>query len=141
MLSLEPDEASQMAIYNEILSETGAASALPRSSPARYVAIGATPEKARETADRQLSLLIERQTAMAAARGAAAPSAGREQRLARQFIAGTPEQCIEQIEALRARLGVSSLRCVFNGNGSLDNETAVAAMTLFAGEVLPVVSR
>ncbi len=29
------------------------------------------------------------------------------------------------------------LRCIFNGNGALDNATALAGMALFAAEVLP----
>lgn len=65
----------------------------------------------------------------------------RDQFLRDQAIAGTPEQCIEQIAALAREPGTGHFCCVFNGNGVLDAETALRGTTLFAREVLPVCAR
>ena len=61
----------------------------------------------------------------------------REAVLRDQFVHGTPEDCIAQIRRLADGTGIRHLRCIFNGNGVLSNETALIAMRLFAREVLP----
>ena len=65
----------------------------------------------------------------------------REQLLREQAIAGVPERCIEQIAALVRASGVEGLRCYFNGNGALPDETAMPGMELFAREVVPALRR
>ncbi|RVV97192.1 hypothetical protein EKE94_14315 [Mesobaculum littorinae] len=57
--------------------------------------------------------------------------------LADYAIAGTPDACRQQIEALIARTGCCNLRCLFSANGLIPIAEAEAAMALFAAEVMP----
>ena len=140
LLSLEPPEARQLAIYREELARAGKPGALARSSLSRYVCVGATQAEAAERVDELLPRLYRRRLAFAAARGVApsdVPSLDRDAVLRDQVIHGDPEACHAAIVGLRETSGIGALRCVFNGNGVLDNGAALAGMELFAAEVLP----
>ncbi len=76
---------------------------------------------------------------MALTRGVPAAPLDRDKVLTEQVVWGDPEQCAGQIEALRGSTGAGAMRCVFNGNGVLDNDAALAGMRLFAQAVLPAV--
>lgn len=144
LLSLEPPEARQLAIYRDELARSGRPGALARSSLSRYVCIGATRAEAVQRIDELLPRLYRRRLAFAAARGVApneVPPLDREAVLRDQVIHGDPEACHAAIVGLRETSGIGALRCVFNGNGVLDNGTALAGMELFAREVLPALRR
>lgn len=140
LLSLEPPETTQLARVREALAGASAPAALQRSSIARYICIASD----RARCDTILSGLWERlQTRrrhFARKRGedpARIPPLDPERMLREQFIHGSPEDCIAQLQALRAHSSFHHLRCVFNANGQLDNRSALAAMKLFADEVIP----
>lgn len=137
LLSLEPPELRQLAVYADVLAETGAASALSRSSLCRYVCVGRDAAQAEAAVDHLLSRRQTARDAAARARGVAGVPLDRAKVLAEQVIWGDPAQCVAQIGALRQTRGTGELRCVFNGNGVLDNDTALAGMRLFAETVLP----
>lgn len=137
LLSLEPPEARQLTTHAEIVVETGSASARHRSSLSRYVCVGRNAAEAEAAVDRLLSRRQFAREKMAKARGMPITPLDRGKVLREQVVWGDPEQCRTQIEALHAALGVGQLRCVFNGNGVLDNNEALASMRLFAGTVLP----
>lgn len=139
LLSLEPPELRQLSLYAEVLAETGAPSALGRSSLCRYVCIGRDRTSAVAEVDDFLSKRQVARDASALARGIANTPLDRDKVLAEQVIWGDPEQCAAQIAALRQTRGAGELRCVFNGNGVLDNDMALASMRLFAETVLPEV--
>lgn len=165
LLSLEPPEAAQLAqvqqwvqaaptgahVHAHAHTDTGASDSrdaridaaravLAASSLSRYVCIGAT----RAEVDAQLAALWPRLHArrvfFAARRGVPAhqvPAVDTAQALRTQFIHGTPAQCHAQITQLAQASGIGALRCVFNANGLLPPEQALAGMRLFAREVLP----
>lgn len=140
LLSLEPPEERQLAIYRALVARSGKPGALARSSLARYVAIGPSRAAAEAALDGLLDALHTRRIHFAALRGVAPEAVVRPDRetiLRTQFIHGDPDDCLAQIRALQATTGIGALRCVFNGNGVLPNEAALAAMRLFAAEVLP----
>lgn len=139
LLSLEPPEGRQLATYDAVLAETGAASAIARSSLCRYLCIGRDMAGAQAAVD---DLLARRQTtrdASAKARGAEPTPFDRDKIMSEQMIWGDPKQCIAQIAALRQTRGTGELRLVFNGNGVIDNDSAISGMRLFAEAVLPAV--
>lgn len=139
LLSLEPPELRQLANYAEVLAETGARSAIDRSSLCRYVCIGRDLDAAQAAVDDLLARRQVSRDASARARGVAGVPLDRDKVLAEQVIWGDPDQCATQIRALRQTSGAGALRCVFNGNGVLDNDAALAGMRLFARTVLPAV--
>lgn len=144
LLSLEPPEERQLAIYRALVTRSGKPCALARSSLARYVAIGPTRSAAEAALDDLLDALHTRRIHFAGLRGVppeAVVRPDRETILRTQFIHGAPEDCLTQIHALRETTGIGALRCVFNGNGVLSNAAALAAMRLFAAEVLPGLHR
>jgi alkanesulfonate monooxygenase SsuD/methylene tetrahydromethanopterin reductase-like flavin-dependent oxidoreductase (luciferase family) len=51
--------------------------------------------------------------------------------------AGSPENCIHQLQNLARTTGITHVRCVFIGNGELTPSATLGAMELFAAEVLP----
>jgi alkanesulfonate monooxygenase SsuD/methylene tetrahydromethanopterin reductase-like flavin-dependent oxidoreductase (luciferase family) len=141
LLSLEPPEARQLGPWRELVRAHGKPEDLWPSSLTRYVCIGETDEAAQQAVDDLLPRIYQRRVELAARRGTPADQVearSRESFLAEQAIAGTPEQCIAQIERLVEDPGAGHLRAVFNGNGVLDDETALRGMELFAREVLPV---
>ena len=143
LLSLEPPELRQLAVYAEALveagAEAGAPGALSRSSLCRYVCIGRDMASAVEAVDDFLARRQVARDASALARGVQNPPLDRDRVLSEQVIWGDPEQCVAQIAALRQTRGTGELRCVFNGNGVLTNDEALAGMRLFAQTVLPAV--
>nr|WP_282571877.1 LLM class flavin-dependent oxidoreductase [Roseomonas acroporae] len=144
LLSLEPPEGRQLALYRTLLAERGGEGALGRSSLARYVCIGRDAAEARARLERLLPGLDRRRRHFAALRGTppdAVPPADPARFLREQAICGDPEACHAQIRALLAGTGIGALRCVFNGNGVLDDGEALAGMALFAREVLPALRK
>lgn len=131
LLSLEPPEGRQLGVYRDLLATSGRSGALERSSLSRYVCIGATAQ----AAEGLLDTLLTRRRDRRLARGLP-PDDGIMFRRD-QVVFGDPDMCIRQIKALAAGTGIMGLRCIFNGNGVLDNTTALAGMALFAGAVLP----
>lgn len=146
LLSLEPPETTQLERLAHCAQRQvrDARPLLARSSLARYVCIGANAAQVQQQLEGLWEKLHARRVYFAARRGVAAadvPPVDQAKELREQFIHGTPEQCHAQILALRERLGLRSLRCIFNANGLWSNDAALAAMQLFAQEVLPALHR
>ncbi|WP_293423313.1 LLM class flavin-dependent oxidoreductase [Phreatobacter sp.] len=140
LLSLEPPEGRQLAIYRSLLERSGRHGALGRSTLARYVNVAPNAAAAEAALDGLLDALHVRRLHFAALRGEKPEHVKRPDRetvLRDQFVHGTPEACVAQIRRLADGTGIRHLRCIFNGNGVLSNATTLAAMRLFAGEVLP----
>lgn len=140
LLSLDPPEGAQLETYRTILAETGAPSRLRESSLSRYVCVAPTKAGAMAKLDALLPRMHERRLASARAAGRATGQIVQQYRqtvMARQVIAGAPEDCVRQLAALRANTGIDAVRLVFNGNGIIDTATALADMQLFAAEALP----
>jgi alkanesulfonate monooxygenase SsuD/methylene tetrahydromethanopterin reductase-like flavin-dependent oxidoreductase (luciferase family) len=143
LLSLEPPEGRQLAIYRSLVERSGRRSALGRSTLARYVNIAPNTAAAEAALDSLFDALHVRRLHFAALRGEKPENVKRPDRstvLRDQFIHGTPEACMVQIQALAAATGIRHLRCIFNGNGVLTNEAALTSMRLFAREVMPAFS-
>ncbi|RYY91957.1 MAG: LLM class flavin-dependent oxidoreductase [Comamonadaceae bacterium] len=139
LLSLEPPEGGQLAHAHDWL-QGRASAALQRSSIARYVCVAADATGCKAILQPLWQKLQARRTHFALQRGVPpgdVPCIDPERMLREQFICGTPEQCFDQLQALRARTGLHHIRCVFNANGQLDNAQALAGMRLFAQQVLP----
>ncbi|MCD2513994.1 LLM class flavin-dependent oxidoreductase [Comamonas endophytica] len=146
LLSLEPPEGAQLKRLAEVARQQGgdAQALLARSSLARYVCIGPSAAQVRQQLEGLWERLYARRMHFAGKRGVApagVPPIDRQKVLREQFIHGTPEQCHAQIRALQSATGIGSLRCVFNANGLWSNQAALAAMQLFAQEVLPALQR
>ncbi|MBI2760377.1 MAG: LLM class flavin-dependent oxidoreductase [Chloroflexi bacterium] len=140
LLSLEPPEARQLDAARAVCAAIGRPYDPSPYSLTRYVCIGATSAEAEAAVDTLLPLLHRRRQWFAARRGEdpdALPVRPRGQVLREQVIAGTPDACIRRITELADEPGTGHLRCVFNGNGVLENDTALRAMNLFARDVLP----
>lgn len=141
LLSLEPPEGAQLAVYRRLAEATGLPMALARSQLSRYVVVEPSREAAEAAVDGMLAGLDARRRHFARIQGRAAPALDRTQLLAERFVWGDPEQCRAQIAALASSLGIRALRCIFNGNGVLPPDTALAGMRLFAREVMPHLRR
>ncbi|PWK65699.1 LLM class flavin-dependent oxidoreductase [Aminobacter sp. AP02] len=144
LLSLDPPEAAQIATYRGIIEEEGHGCRLQASSLSRYVCIARTTALAMAKLDELIPRLHERR--LKSARAAGRPTdqillPDRQTAMSRQIIAGSPEDCVAQLNALAESTGIEAVRLVFNGNGILDMQAAIADMELFAGEVLPVLVR
>lgn len=140
LLSLDPPEGAQLATYREILAETGDPCRLQGSSLSRYVCIAPTTAQAMAKLDDLVPKLFERR--LASARAAGRPidqivMPDRQTAMARQVIAGSPDDCARQLLALQTSTGINAIRLVFNGNGILATAAALSDMELFAREVLP----
>jgi len=140
LLSLEPAEARQLALYRAVISAQGLRDDHTAFSVSRYICIAASRREADSLVDKMLpDLQKRRQHSSVMRRQAYDESADtRAQFVREQAIVGTPDDCIRQLRHLRMEKGFRHLRCVFNGSGLLDNRTALAGMELFAREVLPV---
>ena len=139
LLSLEPPEERQLT-HLDALAGNAAPGLRARSSLARYVCIGSSAQDVADQLNALWPRLYERRLFFAAKRGVPAHEVAPidvARTLREQFIYGDPAACHAQIAALRERTGIPSLRCVFNANGMLSNEAALAGMQLFAQEVLP----
>jgi alkanesulfonate monooxygenase SsuD/methylene tetrahydromethanopterin reductase-like flavin-dependent oxidoreductase (luciferase family) len=140
LLSLEPPEERQLALYREVVAELDVPYDVSRFSATRHVCVAPTAAAAGELLDTLLPRLHQRRLRFAAQRGQPLDeieSRSRDVVLREQAIVGTPADCVAQIERLARVHGYGHLRCVFNGNGTLDDATTLAGMTLFAREVLP----
>lgn len=140
LLSLDPPEAGQLATYQAILDEEGHASRLRASQLSRYVCIAPTTALAMAKLDELVPRLFERRLASAKAAGRPTDQivmSDRQTAMARQVIAGSPDDCLAQLKALATDTGIDAVRLVFNGNGIVDMAAAIADMELFGREVLP----
>lgn len=142
LLSLEPPEGRQLQVQAQLAAESGSRYDVSAWSLARYVCIGRTRAEAAARVDDLLPKLHARRQRFAALRGEPATGIAprsRESFLREQAIAGTPDECIAQIQEIARTIGTTHLRGVFNGNGVLDDNTALHDMALFAQDVLPAV--
>lgn len=140
LLSLDPPEGAQLATYHTILAEEGHACRLQASSLSRYVCIAATTAQAMAKLDAFIPRLYERRIASARAAGRRADQIvmpDRQTAMARQIIAGSPDDCVAQLTTLQSGTGINAARLVFNGNGIVDMSAAIADMELFGRAVLP----
>jgi len=143
LLSLEPPETTQLGHVAQILQRRPS-TLLQRSSLARYVCIGTNAAHVKAQLDTLWSKFQARRNYFSAQRGVPpdqVPRIDPERMLREQFIHGDPQQCHAQIIALHEHSGIGALRCIFNANGLLDNAQALATMTLFSREVLPLCAR
>lgn len=141
LLSLDPPEGAQLATYGAILAEQGHDCRLQASSLSRYVCIAPTTAQAMAKLDDLMPRLFQRRLASARAAGRPIDQIVLQDRhtaMARQVIAGSPEDCAAQLASLASSTGIGAVRLVFNGNGILATLPALRDMELFAGEVLPV---
>ena len=139
LLSLEPNEDRQIAVFRQAIAEADAGpEPLAASSLSRYVITAPSQAAADAMLDRLTKALNRRRAARATDRGQPPPAPrDRAEMLAGYAIAGTPEACRAQIRSLVARTGCRNLRALFSANGLIPLADAEAAMTLFAQEVLP----
>ncbi|MDR7222202.1 LLM class flavin-dependent oxidoreductase [Aminobacter aminovorans] len=140
LLSLDPPEVGQLATYKAIREEEGYACCLRASQLSRYVCIAPTTAQAMGKLDELVPRLFERRVASAKAAGRSTDQIvmpDRQTAMARQVIAGSPDDCVTQLEALATSTGIDAVRLVFNGNGIVDMPAATADMELFGREVLP----
>ncbi|MBB6468315.1 alkanesulfonate monooxygenase SsuD/methylene tetrahydromethanopterin reductase-like flavin-dependent oxidoreductase (luciferase family) [Aminobacter lissarensis] len=140
LLSLDPPEGGQLATYRAILGEESHACRLRASQLSRYVCIAPTTAQAMARLDDLVPRLFERR--MASAKAAGRPTdqivmPDRQTAMARQVIAGAPDDCVAQLKALATSTGIEAVRLVFNGNGIVEMPAAIADMALFGREVLP----
>ncbi|WP_203531242.1 LLM class flavin-dependent oxidoreductase [Pseudoroseicyclus tamaricis] len=136
LLSLEPSETRQIGPFTAALG--GDRAPLRASSLSRYIVIHGDAAVAEEKLQALLALLNKRRADWAAARGEAPPPPRtRTEMLEGHAIAGTPEACAAQIEALTARTGVHSIRLFPSANGALPLAEAERTIELFAQTVLP----
>ncbi|WP_439572066.1 LLM class flavin-dependent oxidoreductase [Phreatobacter sp.] len=140
LLSLEPPEGRQLALYRDLAAAKSRPLALSRSSLSRYVVIDATRQRAEARLDTLLAGLENRRRHFARAQGRPDPApVDRATLLAERFVWGDPADCRRQIQTLERETGIGQLRCVFNGNGVLPTAVALEGMRLFATEVLGTV--
>lgn len=139
LLSLEPNEARQLPVLKTQIARLGASAMLLRtSSLSRYVICAGTDRQAIDTLDDLTKRLNARRAALARQRGHPEPEPRDRQIMQTDYaIAGTPEACLAQMQALFASTGPQSIRCLFSANGLISNADALAGMELFASEVMP----
>lgn len=142
LLSLEPNEDRQLPGWRAALTRYGQPpSVMQRSQLARYVLTAPRRAEALERLDVLTARLNARRAARAEAKGESPPPArNRADMLAGFAIAGTPDDCAEQIAALCTRIGAHAMRALFSANGLIPMDEALAAMTLFGTETLPLLS-
>jgi alkanesulfonate monooxygenase SsuD/methylene tetrahydromethanopterin reductase-like flavin-dependent oxidoreductase (luciferase family) len=139
LLSLEPPEERQLNVYRQVL-QGRPATRLRDFSISRYVAIAPTRDAALAFVDDLLPRLYERRLRYARAQNRPLDSIRPIDRAAfldQQMIAGSPQDCFEQLRTLRQASGIDSIRLVFNCNGEIADDAAETGVTLFGREVLP----
>lgn len=137
MLSSNFPPQEVLDTYRENLADP---SAIARTSHSRFVCIAPTQSQAMEDVDALMETLHEEALDFARKRGRPTEEMAGETResfLRNRAIAGTPEACIAQIQALEAELGFGELRVVFS-DARQGEIGASPATVLFAREVLPV---
>tara|TARA_R110002124_G_scaffold44422_18_gene135650 strand:- start:19486 stop:20499 length:1014 start_codon:yes stop_codon:yes gene_type:complete len=139
LLSLEPPEHRQLAVYDQLAGNTSAR--YPADfSLSRYVTVAHTRQAALAAVDHLLPRLYERRQRYAAARNRPVDTImpiDREAFLDQQMIAGSAEDCFDQLLALRDATGIDSVRLIFNCNGEVAHQQADAMATLFGQTALP----
>jgi alkanesulfonate monooxygenase SsuD/methylene tetrahydromethanopterin reductase-like flavin-dependent oxidoreductase (luciferase family) len=135
LLSLEPREARQLAILDEVRRELGEHGPR-RVSFSRYVCIGATPEQAEERAVRLWRAIQANRRVIAEQRGQVFAERPFDEFCAEQVIVGDGHGCIRAIDQLIAEQQMDHLRCVFNGNGAVSAAETLDQMQLFSEAVL-----
>lgn len=139
LLSLEPSEIRQLGVYDTLTGNRSGR--YPADfSISRYVTIAPTRAAALAAVDDLLPRLHERRRRYAMAQNRPLDSIrpiDRESFLRQQMIAGDPQDCFDQLVALRAVTGINSIRLIFNCNGEIADDAAEAMASLFAREVLP----
>lgn len=138
LLSLEPSEQRQLDVHARLTgNRTGRYPA--DFSLSRYVTIAPTRSAALAAVDALLPRLYERRRRYALAQNRpldTIPPIDREVFLDQQMIAGTAEDCVDQLACLRNRTGIDSIRLIFNCNGEIAEAEAQAMATLFGQEAL-----
>ncbi|AEQ50128.1 LLM class flavin-dependent oxidoreductase [Pelagibacterium halotolerans] len=138
LLSLEPPEQRQLSVYDEIAGNRSGR--YPADfSISRYVTIAPTRAEALATVDAVLPRLYERRKRYAIAQNRPLDTIkpiDRDFFLSRQMVAGSPEDCVEQLTSLRDQTGIESVRLIFNCNGEVPEPQADAMATLFGQEAL-----
>ncbi|WP_332714197.1 LLM class flavin-dependent oxidoreductase [Pelagibacterium mangrovi] len=138
LLSLEPPEARQLAIYDELTGNRSGR--YPADfSISRYVTIAPSRAAALNAVDALLPRLYDRRRRYAIAQNRPLDTIkpiDRDVFLSHQMIAGSPDDCVEQLEALRQQTGIDSIRLIFNCNGEVPEPEADAMATLFGREAL-----
>ena len=142
LYSLEPNEDRQVEPYRSALIRHGKSQAsLNASSLARYVFVAPRRDEALQQLDAVTARLNSRRADRARTQGTPPPPLRtRAQMLADHAIAGTPEDCFNQIHALCERHHSRSLRVFFSANGLIPLSEALSAMRFFAAQVLPALS-
>lgn len=139
LLSLEPSEARQLTAWDEITgNETGRYPA--DFSISRYVTVAPTQAAALKAVDALLPRLYERRLRYARAQNRPLDTIrpiDRDRFLAEQMVAGSPADCVAQLQSLRDATGIDSIRLIFNCNGEVPENEADAMATLFGREALP----
>ncbi|HWU17867.1 MAG TPA: LLM class flavin-dependent oxidoreductase [Devosia sp.] len=138
LLSLEPSEIRQLGVYDALTGNRSGR--YPADfSISRYVTIAPTRAAALAAVDDLLPRLYERRRRYAMAQNRPLDSIkpiDREAFLSQQMIAGDPQDCFDQLTALRQATGINSIRLIFNCNGEIADDAAEAMASLFAREVL-----
>jgi alkanesulfonate monooxygenase SsuD/methylene tetrahydromethanopterin reductase-like flavin-dependent oxidoreductase (luciferase family) len=136
LLSLEPPEARQLEILDEVRRDLGVSG--PRlTSSSRYVCIAPTAAGAEAQARELWGRITENRREIARQRGVAPTDRPFELFRQDQLISGDPDAVIAAIDSLIRSQGLDHLRCVFNGNGAVNLEQTLQRMRLFAVTVLP----
>ena len=142
LYSLEPNEDRQVGPYRSALVRHGKSQAsMNASSLSRYVFVAPRRDEALQQLDDVTARINARRAERARTEGTPPPPLrSRAQMLADHAIAGTPEDCVNQINALCARHDSRSLRVFFSANGLIPLADALTAMRFFAAQVLPALS-
>lgn len=139
LLSLEPSEARQLGVYDGLTGNVSGR--YPADfSISRYITIAPARAAALDAVDDLLPRLHDRRRRYAIARNRPLDTIkpiDRDGFLSQQMIAGSPEDCFEQLIALRGATGIDSIRLIFNCNGEIADDEAEAMASLFGHQVLP----
>lgn len=139
LLSLEPSEARQLTVYDELTRNTSGRYPADYSI-SRYVMVAPSRDEALRAVDELLPRLYERRLRYARLQNRPLDSVkpiDRDLFLSQQMIAGSPDDCVAQLTQLRDSTGIDSIRVIFNCNGEIAEADAEIMATLFGREALP----
>ncbi|MCC7368398.1 MAG: LLM class flavin-dependent oxidoreductase [Chloroflexi bacterium] len=137
LFSLEPPEDRQLQRWQEVVGPGQPLVELGRSSLARYLFIGRTEEEAFERLDRALLPILRRRRSQPVdVTDREAVARARANLVARQAVVGTPDQCVEQIQAIAREIGTGHLRLTINALGGLGMLDTLEQLELFGREAL-----
>lgn len=138
LLSLEPPEQRQLSVYDAITGNRSGR--YPANfSISRYLTVAPTRAEALAAVDALLPRLYERRKRYAIAQNRPLDTIkpiDRDFFLSQQMVAGSPDDCVEQLASLRDQTGIESIRLIFNCNGEVPEPEADAMATLFGQEAL-----